>query len=235
MWSRLWLKRTFCVILCCCLQPPIFADHFPPSDIAIGNAEHRLGGISIHDDTVAAVIMRLGPPNKFEESTSRDYPAGSGERSYEWNRDGIRLRMGTEFYTDKKAMTLVESAPIFVDIWGQHGGGKLGITGSGLSIGDDLAKVRKLYGDRFQTDPHSVTIQWKDETTLSIDFSDDGVPRQNAIRAQKRLVPELGDCFGRDIRLGKGCLLTAWRREGFGSQVTRDRRHTSPVGYSQFS
>jgi hypothetical protein len=156
------------------LQPPIFADHFPPSDIAIGKAEDLLGGVSIRNDTVASVMMRMGQPDKFEESTSRDYPIGSGERKYEWNRDGIRLRMGTEFYTDKKAMTLVESPPIVVDIWGQHGGAKVGITGSGLSIGDDLAKVKKLYGDRFQTDPHSVTIQWKDETTLSIDFSNDG-------------------------------------------------------------
>jgi hypothetical protein len=153
------------------LQPSTFADHFPPSDIAIGKAEHLLGGISIRNDTVASVMMRMGSPEKFEESTSSDL---SGERKYEWNRDGIRLRMGTEFYTDKKAMTLVESPPIVIDIWGQSAGAKVGITGTGLSIGDDLAKVKKLYGDRFQTDPHSVTIQWKDETTLSIDFSNDG-------------------------------------------------------------
>jgi hypothetical protein len=161
-------------VLSFCLQSPIFADHFPPSKIAIGKAEHLLGGISIRNDTVASVMMRMGQPDKFEESTSRDYPIGSGERNYEWNRDGIRLRMGTEFYTDKKAMTLVESPPIVVDIWGQHSGGKVGIAGSGLSIGDDLARVKKLYGDRFQVDPHGVTIQWKDETTLSIDFSNDG-------------------------------------------------------------
>ncbi len=171
MWNRLWLRRAFCAILCLCLQPAIFADHFPPSDIAIGKAERLLGEISVYDDTVASVMMRLGPPEKFRETTSSDL---SGERKYEWNRDGIRLRMGTEFYTDKKAMTLVESPPIVVDIWGQHGGAKLGITGSGLSIGDGLPKVKKLYGSRFQTDPHSVTIQWKDETTLWIDFSNDG-------------------------------------------------------------
>ena len=82
--------------------------------------------------------------------------------------------MCTEFYTDKKAMTLVESRPICVDVWGEHGGAKVGFTGTGLSIGDELAKVKKLYGDRFQSDPHSVTVQLKDETTLSIDFSNDG-------------------------------------------------------------
>ena len=174
MRNRLWLRRAFCAILCFYLQPPIFADHFPQSDIAIGKSEHLLGGISIHDDTVASVMQRMGPLDKFEESTSRDYPDGSGDRSYEWDRDGIRLRMGTEFYTNKKAMTLVESPPIVIDVWGQHGGAKEGMTGGGLSIGDDLAKVKRLYGDRFQTDPHSVTIQWKDETTLSIDFSNDG-------------------------------------------------------------
>ena len=168
------LIAAVCAVLCLSLQRPVFADHFPPSAIANGNAEHVLGGISIHRDAVASVIVRMGSPEKFEESTSRDYPSGSGERSYEWNRNEIRLRMGTEFYTDKKAMTLVESPPIVVDVWGQHGGAKEGMTGRGLSIGDDLAKIKKLYGDRYQTDPHSVTIQWKDETTLSIDFSNDG-------------------------------------------------------------
>jgi hypothetical protein len=133
-----------------------------------------LGGISIRKDTVASVILRLGPPDKFEESTSRDYPAGSGERSYEWNRDGIRLRMGTEFYTDSKARSLIESPPIVVDVWGKQRNGQFGATGSGLSIADGLAKLKKSYGDRFQTDPHSITIQWKDDTTLSVDFSNDG-------------------------------------------------------------
>jgi hypothetical protein len=167
---RLKAGLAFCAILCLCLQPQIFADHPPPSEIAIGKAEHLLGGISIHKDTVASVMMRMRAPEKFRESTSSDL---SGERSYEWNRDGIRLRMGTEFYTDKKAMTLVESPPIVIDIWGQHEA-KVGLTGAGLSIGGDLAKVKKLYGDRFQTGTHSIIIEWKDETTLSVDFSNDG-------------------------------------------------------------
>jgi hypothetical protein len=116
----------------------------------------------------------MGLPNKFEESTSRDYPVGSGERSYEWSRDGIRLRMGTEFYTDNKARTLIESPPLVVDVWGSQGDAQFGATGSGLSVGDDLAKLRKSYGERFQRDPRSITLQWKDQTTLSVDFSNDG-------------------------------------------------------------
>jgi hypothetical protein len=168
---KVGLSWVFCAILCLCLQLESFGDHLRPSDIAIGKSEHVLGGISIRRDTVASIMIRMGPPEKCEESTSSDL---SGERSYEWNRNGIRLRMRTEFYTDKKARTTVESPPIIVDIWGQHGTPNIGVTGSGLLIGDDLAKVKKLYGERFQTDPHSITIQWKDETTLSVDFSNDG-------------------------------------------------------------
>ena len=75
-------------------------------------------------------MMQMGPPEKFQESTSSDL---SGERSYEWSRDRIRLRMGTEFYTDRKAMTLVESPPIAVDVWGQNSGDtKVGVTGGCL-------------------------------------------------------------------------------------------------------
>jgi hypothetical protein len=166
------LRVAFCAILCLGLRLQIFADNPPPLGIAKGKAEHLLGGINIHKDTVASVMMQMGPPEKFQESTSSDL---SGERSYEWNRGGIRLRMGTEFYTDRKAMTLVESPPIVVDVWGQSGGDtKVGATGGGLLIGDDLAKVKNLYGDRFEADPHSVTFEWKDETILALDFSNDG-------------------------------------------------------------
>jgi hypothetical protein len=134
-------RKASCIVLCLCtFQSHLSADHLPPSEIANGKAEHLLAGISIKDGTVASAVKQIGSPDKFKESTSEDL---SGERSYEWDRKGVRVQMGTEFYTDKLSKTLVESPPLFVDVWGSRDDSEAGATGSGLGIGDDLAKVKR--------------------------------------------------------------------------------------------
>ena len=149
------------------------ADHFPPSKVASGVPEHVLSGVNVYEDNIRGVIEHLGKPNRITSSTNPDYPSGSGERSYEWNRGGIRLRVGTEFRTNASTSKAVESAPMIVDVWGDRAD-TLGTTGRGLSLGDDLSAVRRIYGPRFQKYPRSIKLQWKDETTLSIDLSKTG-------------------------------------------------------------
>ena len=165
-----FLGWILCLLLCC---PALLADHLPACKIAIGKPEHVLAGVNVYDDTIGEVIKRLGKPDHFTATTNADYPPGSGERSYEWDRDGVRLRVGTQFRTDATTKKIVESAPMIVDVWGE-GPGNLGITGRGLRLGADLTAIKKIYGSRFQKDPHAVTLQWKDETTLVIDLKKDG-------------------------------------------------------------
>jgi hypothetical protein len=146
------------------------ADHLPPSKMAQGKPEHVLAETNVYDGKIASVIQHLGKPDKVTSTTNADYPAGSGERSYEWNRSGVRLRVGTEFRTDDQTKEVIESAPMIIDVWGEQKG-TFGSTGKGLVLGDNLAAIRKVYGPRFQTDPHSITVQWRDETTLVIDLN----------------------------------------------------------------
>jgi hypothetical protein len=159
-----------CLLLC---GSALLADHVPPSKIAVGKPEHILAGVNVYDDTIGAIIKRLGKPDHFSATTNPDYPPGSGERSYEWNRDGVRLRVGTEFRTDATTKKVIESAPLLVDVWGKRPG-NLGNTGRGLPLGADFATIQKVYGSRSQKNPYAVTLQWKDETTLVIDLNKEG-------------------------------------------------------------
>ena len=150
------------------------ADHLPLSKQARGLPEHVLAGVNVYDDKMPAVIERLGKPDKFEESTSADYPKGSGERAYIWTRNGVKLRVATEFYTESDSRKVIESGPMIIDVWGRMKAGKLGHTGQSLSLGEPASRVRAIYGSHFQSDPRGMTIQWKEETTLVIELGRKG-------------------------------------------------------------
>jgi hypothetical protein len=163
-------RPLLCLLFLILFSQSVWADHLPSSEIARSKPEHTLAGVNVYGDKIESVIQRLGKADKITDSTNADYPSGSGERSYEWNRGGIRARIGAEFYTDKTSKKVIESAPMIVDVWGEHEG-LLGRTGRGVSLGGTLFQIMKVYGPRLHKDLHRVTIQWKDETTLVIDLN----------------------------------------------------------------
>jgi len=167
--------RPFWLVCLLLVSQLLLADHLPASKIAQSKPEHVLAGVNVYDDNIESVIKLLGKPDKMASTTNADYPPGSGEHSYEWNRDGVRLRVGTEFRTDETSKKIIESAPMIVDVWSAQAQRRsLGSTGKGLSLGANLTAIRRIYGARFQKDPRSVTVQWKDETTLVIDLNQEG-------------------------------------------------------------
>ncbi len=157
------------------MQQAVRADHLPASEIARGRPEHILAGINVYDGKIETVVKNLGKPLKYTDTASDDGPVGSGERTYEWIRDGVRLRVGTEYYTDRTTKRVVESAPMIVDIWGTAPDQGIGTTGSGLALGEDVRTAARHYGVRFHRDKAGITIQWKDETTLIVDFDPHGI------------------------------------------------------------
>jgi hypothetical protein len=156
------------------MQQAVRADHLPPSEMARRKPEHILAGINVYDGTIETVVKNLGKPLKYADAPSEQGPVGSGERTYEWIRDGVRLRVGTEYYTDRTTKKVVESAPMIVDIWGDSPGQGAGTTGSGLALGEDIRAVARHYGNRFHRDKTGITVQWQDDTTLIVDFDTHG-------------------------------------------------------------
>ena len=151
-----------------------WADHLPPSKIARGRPEHLLAGIDVYKGNIGDAIRMLGKPEKIEDATNPDYPPGSGERSYFWRRDGVRLRVGTVYKTDRVTGKIVEGPPNIVDVWGASSGGGLGSTGRGLSLGDTTTALRTIYGPRYERGDRSMTLQWSDETTMVVDLNTSG-------------------------------------------------------------
>jgi hypothetical protein len=139
----------------------------------LGKPEHVLAGVNVYDDKIESVLEQLGKRSKVDSNTNSDYPQGSGERSYDWDSTEVRVRVGTEFRTDETTKKVIESAPMVVDVW-RSGVGLDGKTGRGLALGDGISRVRQVYGPRFQKDPHSIILQWKDETTLVLHLDDKG-------------------------------------------------------------
>jgi hypothetical protein len=117
-----------------------------------------------------------------EKQKLQDVPAGAGGREYIWERPRATLDVTTNYRTDEKTGKEIETATFSVDVRGDKPSGQIGTTGAGLSLGDPTSKVAKVYGSRFfrHTLPNGslrISIQWKDETMLTIYF--DGGRRIN--------------------------------------------------------
>jgi hypothetical protein len=168
------IKVRAAIVVCLLLPQNATADHFPAPKVARSKPERVLAGVNVYSDKISLVIQRLGKPTNYSDAPLADGPEGSGERNYEWLQEGVKVRVGTEYYTDKESKKIIESAPMIVDVWGSKTDPKFGCTGAGLSLGDNIAKAQRLYGSRYQKDQFSITLQWKDETTLVIDFNDTG-------------------------------------------------------------
>jgi RHS repeat-associated protein len=130
-------------------MPLEVAFHFRP-DQARATADHVLSGIEVNETTIPQVIARYGEPSSFREISSKEEgetgPPGSGDREYNWVKGGVRMEVVTEFYTSRKTHKVIESAVSSVAVWGRAPAGAIGTTGRGLSLGDMVAKARRIYG-----------------------------------------------------------------------------------------
>lgn len=174
------VRAIFLLFFCLSSATLTFADHFESQYVARGKSEHVLSEIDVYKGDIHQIIARLGKPDKFEDKEGSDYPKGSGERSYFWKWHGTTLRVGTEYYTDPPSHKIIESPPIFVDIWGHSATGGFSATGAGLSLGATIDSLKKIYGTRFLHGKNAatlreyVTLQWNDETELDVDFDSKG-------------------------------------------------------------
>jgi hypothetical protein len=158
-------------IVSCALSA--IADHLPAEKQARGKPEHVLAGVNVYRGKVADAVRRFGN-GRVENHSDSDYPAGSGERTYRWQINGVRLQLATVFRTDWKTRRLIEGPPQVVDVWGDSPADRATSTGAGLSLGGTLADVIRLHGRQFERGENWVIVQWRDETTLVVDFNGSG-------------------------------------------------------------
>jgi hypothetical protein len=110
------------------------ADHLPDELHSTGKAETSLAGISIsRTSPVSEAIKRYGPPTERKLAANNTAWVG-----YRWVLKSAILEVGAsnDIITD-----------IYVELTGA--GTRVG-TGSGLNLGDDLARLKAIYGNKYQ-------------------------------------------------------------------------------------
>ena len=108
--------------------------------------ERFLSGIDIYDGSLQRVFSRLENPSHV--TTAARHEGSVAIREYSWETEDWLLRVST-YDGDPNS-----SAIVSIDVWGKHSDGEIGTTGAGLKLGGSLRDARRIYGDRFNYEPH---------------------------------------------------------------------------------
>jgi hypothetical protein len=139
------LLALFPVVLC--------ADHLPGRLIAQGEHETSLCAIEVNHSHVDELMQRFGTPAVYDK-----YPKVKDQAEISWDKDGARIH--TYVNVDQVAYAVeVSGAPSDQDA-----------TGRGLRLGQTIADVIRIYGNRYRKRGTQVTLQWADGTELRISF-----------------------------------------------------------------
>jgi hypothetical protein len=128
---------------------PVMSDHLPQDLLAKGEAEKTLCGIDVNKSHASDLLARFGKPITYEK-----YPATKDAAEITWNRGGSRIHV----YVN------IDNVTYGVEISGSPASDAT--TGRGLSLGQTLADLKRVYGGRFEHNGSKITIQWQDGTEL---------------------------------------------------------------------
>jgi hypothetical protein len=155
-------------IFCAALVPTGAADHIAKQILARGSPDTVLCGIDVYHCTVSQAISKLGEPHTAIKLPNT--PPGLGGGQYEWEKNGVRVRITAWRHA-------MNSMVYSVEAWGTRSKGNLGRTGRGLALGESLQEVRSIFGGHFWVnsrysggEPRSLLIQWQDGTTITVSF-----------------------------------------------------------------
>ena len=142
------------------------------AQVAHGTPEHLLSGVDIFG-SVKQVIARYGRPTRVEESPIQHGSPGAGLRDYIWVSPSVTLDVRTGHYVDQKTGGEVETQIYSVEVDGEKALRDIGVTGAGLSLGDNFDRARQVYGSYFfwRVLPDAqrlIVIEWENKTTLAI-------------------------------------------------------------------
>jgi hypothetical protein len=148
-------------------QPIAKADHLPKELLALGKAETILAGINLKTSTLKDAIRMYGKASCKQE--------GSGGVGCVWQFSHAKLVIGAQ--SESKA----NIEYIYIEGIDTR---KLLSTGRGLRLGDDSAKLKRIYGSRYHQGESdgwdlkkrmTVAIQWASEDfSLTVQFNDQG-------------------------------------------------------------
>ncbi len=151
-----------------CAEPAL-ADHLPDNKLASGKGDTVLCGFDPHFTPMKDILSKLGKPDRIEP-----WEKDKVNVTYLWTRGPLTIEVNTyQYYAD-----YLNRPPVYIEVNGSDPEGFCP-TGRGLKLGDSLADLRRLYGQRYQVihtgkGERSITIQWNDESTLIVELTKSG-------------------------------------------------------------
>ena len=195
----------------------VAAAGLPDKDqLVIGEPEVTLSGIRVgirpvgtelpEGTPISEIIKLYGPPASREDAVVPD--GAGGTRFYKWEWPGLKMSVATYLFycpsgdtpnacspdanLPEAQRTTVESAPAYIDVWGDGPKGNLGITGRGLALGSTPEQQKALYGDRYETlyieksGTTHIQMEWSSGAYLMIDYGPNGHSNHMRLTARER-------------------------------------------------
>jgi|SRR5579872_3690281 len=131
----------------------VFADHLPTNLVARGKAETTLCGIDVKHSHVSGLLEKLGEPATYDK-----YPKTEEAAEITWEKEGSKIH----------ATINVDDIAYAVEVSGAANA--IAATGKGLGLGQTIADLRRIYGNRFWKHGDEITVQWQDGTELRAKF-----------------------------------------------------------------
>jgi hypothetical protein len=136
----------------------LLADHLPEDKIALGKPETVLCGIDVSRSHVRELVGKFGKPVTYDK-----YPKTKDAAEITWEKSGSRIH----------AYINVDDIAYAVDVSGDASATTT--TGRGLGLGQKLADLQRIYGNRFVTHGNRVTLQWRDGSELRATIANDRI------------------------------------------------------------
>jgi hypothetical protein len=132
----------------------VLADHLPENLVARGKAENMLSGIDVYRSRVSDLLERLGKPVTYDK-----YPKTEEAAEIVWDKAGSKIHATINIDDIAYAVT-VSGKPSAITT-----------TGRGLGLGQTVADVKRIYGNRLMKRGNRVIVQWQDGTEMRALFA----------------------------------------------------------------
>lgn len=135
--------------------------------------ETSLAGVNL-GAPMTEVRRILGVPTRVVDTPIKDVAWRAGEREYYFVRDKVVIKVLEGYYQKPGMQSEHSSGVLGISVQGNGPVDKSIRTGRGLSLGDSVQTVRRLYGRAPQVKQH-IQIHWTNGNILDIDLDSNGM------------------------------------------------------------
>jgi hypothetical protein len=119
----------------------------------------------------------LGVPAQVVDTPNKEVAWRAGEREYYFDRDKLVIKVVEGYYQKPGMQSEHSSGVLGISVQGNGSVNESVKTGLGLSLGDSVDTIRRLYGQAPLVKQH-IQIHWNNGNILDIDLDSHGRVKQ---------------------------------------------------------